>query len=281
MKGAVAAMCIAAAQHARSGLGNSTLLFTVGEEVGCEGAVALPQSGALTPRTVVIVGESTSNAIRYGHKGAVWIEIEATGRAAHGSRPDLGRNAVSELARVIGRLEPLVEPVEHDFLGTPTVSVGTFHGGDQTNLVPARAIATVDVRTVPGFDAATVEAHFAEGDGMTSRRILDLPSVWTDHTTPLAETVRSVVESVTGARSEPPSGTAYFTDVARIADHVRASFVLGPGDPDQPHTVDESCSIARLGEAVRIYAALLAAADDGAFDLVTVPRSTRETGSST
>ena len=272
MKGAVAAMCLAAAQHARSQDGGVSLLFTVGEEVGCEGAVALPGTGVLTLRTVVVVGESTANAIRYGHKGAVWFEIEASGRAAHGSRPDLGQNAVVVLAELVAGLERSADPLAHPYLGSPTLSVGTFHGGQQTNLVPDHAVATVDVRTVPGWDAALVEAQVEAVDALSSRRILDLPSVWTSPESALAAALCTTVESVTGETPAAPAGTAFFTDIARIADHVGAAFVLGPGDPDQPHTVDESCSVARLEEAVEIYRALLGAAAAGAFDVDTVPR---------
>jgi succinyl-diaminopimelate desuccinylase len=281
MKGAVAAMCLAATQHARSRKGGVTLLFTVGEEVGCEGAVALPASGVLSPSNVVIVGESTANRVRYGHKGAVWLEIEATGRAAHGSRPDLGTNAVSMLAGIVAELGETEDRVAHPFLGARTVSVGTFHGGEQTNLVPDRAVATVDVRTVPDDGATAIESEVGSIDGVSSRRILDLPSVWSPHDSPAATVVRQVVESVTSTNQDSVAGTAFFTDIARIAEHVRAAFVLGPGDPDQPHTVDESCPVHDLEEAVVIYRALLSAAAEGAFSEATVPRSTRDTGSST
>lgn len=280
MKGAVAAMCLAAAQHARSGDGGVSLLFTVGEEVGCEGARALPGSGVLDPRSVLVVGESTGNAVRFGHKGAVWLEVASVGRAAHGSRPDLGVNAVTALASFVADIDTTDERPAHPFLGPSTRSVGTFHGGQQTNLVPDRATATVDIRTVPGVDAVDLEARVAGVDGLSSRRVLDLPSVWTDPDSAIATAVCAVVEAVTGEVPATPAGTAFFTDIAQVEGHVRASFVVGPGDPDQPHTTDESCSVARLEEAVAVYRALLVAAAEGVFDEDTVPRSTSATGSS-
>jgi succinyl-diaminopimelate desuccinylase len=266
MKGAVAAMCSAAARHAAEHRGGATLLFTVGEEVGCDGAAALLDTGVLTPRSILVVGESTANAVRFGHKGAVWLEIEATGRAAHGSRPDLGENAVTTLAAFVARLERDSDPLVHPFLGSPTASVGTFRGGEQTNLVPDHAVATIDVRTVPGYDAAVIEAQVETVPALSSRRLLDLPSVWTLPDSPVASTICAVVRGVTGEESSAPAGTAFFTDIAVLADRVAAAFVIGPGDPDQPHTVDESCSIARLEQAVDIYAALLVAAAGGEFD---------------
>lgn len=267
MKGAVAAMCVAAARHATNDNGGgASVLFTVGEEVGCDGAAALLDPGVLTPRSVLIVGESTANAVKFGHKGAVWLEIAATGRAAHGSRPELGENAVATLAAFVAGFQRDHDLVVHPFLGSPTASVGTFRGGEQTNLVPDHAIATVDVRTVPGYDAAVIEAQVEAVAALSSHRLLDLPSVWTEPSSAIAAAVCDVVCRVTGEEPSAPAGTAFFTDIAVVADRVAAAFVLGPGDPDQPHTVDESCSIARLEEAVEIYAALLAAAAGGEFD---------------
>ena len=60
---------------------------------------------------------------------------------------------------------------------------------------------------------------------------------------------------------------SYFTDAA-VLDATRArSYIVGPGDPDQPHSTDESVSITLLEQSVAVYDALLDAWDRGAISV--------------
>src|SRR5260221_198561 len=69
-----------------------------------------------------IVTEPTDLAIAIGHKGFAWIEIEVLGKAAHGSRPAEGQDAILRLGRVLGRLEQLDAALQalppHPLVGT-------------------------------------------------------------------------------------------------------------------------------------------------------------------
>lgn len=268
MKGGLAAMVLAAIDHARRnprGRGFS-MAITSSEEAGCQGASVLRKAELLPERPILIIGESTSNEVRLGHKGATWLRASSNGVAAHGSRPELGINAISNLVQLAAEVERLTPQLEHPFLGPVTSNIGTIRGGTQTNMVPAFAELTIDLRTTPGTDIERFERELTRlvPRGGVSR-ILHLPPVWTNQDDDTAFTVNRTVASVTG-RTQNPSGTAYFTDAAMLAPaHDPRVFILGPGDPDQPHTANESCSITRLEESLDVYSALLNAWTTGQF----------------
>jgi succinyl-diaminopimelate desuccinylase len=263
MKGGVAALCLAAVRHVTRtpSARGFHLVLTAGEETGCDGARTIAASGLIPADPLLVIGESTANAVMLGHKGTTWLRAEARGVAAHGSRPDLGVSAIDDIVRAavaVGGALPAAGGLSP--LGSATTSIGTIEGGTQTNMVADRAALTVDVRTVPGVDAASVERAMADAlrNGSVTR-ILDLPAVWTDEASGTAVEIARVVTAVTG-RPQTPAGTAYFTDAAVLVPEVAPrAFIVGPGDPAQPHSADESCEIERLDEAVVVYEAILAA----------------------
>ena len=110
-----------------------------------------------------IVTEPTELEVVVAHKGFVWAEIVVEGVAAHGSRPDLGRDAITATAPVLERIRSLDETLttrpEHPLLGRGSVHAGTITGGVETSSYPARCVVTVERRTLPGEDAATFAAE--------------------------------------------------------------------------------------------------------------------------
>lgn len=263
MKGGLAAIVLAAVDAARRGARGFTVVLTGGEETGCDGARALRDAGLAVEPSVLVIGESTGNEVRLGHKGATWLEVTATGTSAHGSRPELGVNAIETLADAIVALRGLDAGDGHPQLGSRTTNVGTVSGGSQTNLVPDAARMSVDVRPVPGADAAPVRALLAQAGAVET--LLDLPSVWSPADAMLTDRVRAVVAETTG-RASAPTGVSYFTDAAVLDPSLRRSYILGPGDPTQPHTRDEWVSIPLLEESERVYGALLDAWTAGRLD---------------
>ena len=198
MKGGVAALLVAAEAVAAAGRGRAGLevVLCAGEETGCEGALALAGAdGALGRVGAVLVAEPTANVPCVAHKGVVWLEAVALGRTAHGSMPELGDNAVAKLARAIVALDGFAfEGVEaHPLLGSPTLNVGRVAGGMNVNSVPDRAVAGLDVRTVPGLSCADVVDALGAvmGDEVALEPWLDLPPIDTD---PDDAWVRSVFE---------------------------------------------------------------------------------------
>ncbi len=261
MKGGVASMVLAAADHVqRTPMSRGfSVALTCSEESGCQGAQVLARTGLLPSNPILIIGESTSNDVRLGHKGATWLEVTVEGTAAHGSRPDLGVNAIDTLLQAAGNFAKMAPDASHPYLGAVTTNIGTIWGGTQTNMVAAHAGLTLDVRTVPGTDLDTFEASVLNTlDRGNITRLLDLAPIWTDENEDTALRVVEIVSSVTGRASGPPSGTAYFTDAAALAPVANPRvFIVGPGDPGQPHTANENCSITRLDESFDVYSALL------------------------
>jgi succinyl-diaminopimelate desuccinylase len=256
MKGGTAAVVVAAERVAALGRGRAGLevVLCAAEETGCEGAVALASAeGALGDAGALLVAEPTTNEPCVAHKGVVWLEALAHGRTAHGSMPHLGDNAIHKLARAITRLEGFAFDAEtHPLLGDPTLNIGTVSGGLNINSVPDRARAGLDVRTVPGLDADAVARQLAAaaGDEVRIETRLALDAVDTDPGDAWVQEVYAVMDELTGVTPEP-RGLAYFTDAAALvpAYGTPPAVICGPGDADQAHRTDESCSIAALEAA--------------------------------
>jgi succinyl-diaminopimelate desuccinylase len=257
MKGGVAAIVVAAERVAALGRGRAglELVLCAGEETGCDGALALARAdGALGRAGALLVAEPTTNYPCVAHKGVVWLDALAQGRTAHGSMPHLGDNAIHKLARAIVALEGFAFDAEpHPLLGEPTLNVGTVSGGINVNSVPDRARAGLDVRIVPGLGADTVAAQLraAVGDDVRIETRLALDPVDTDPDDPWVREVFGVMGPLAGERSVEPRGLAYFTDACALvpAYGTPPAIVCGPGDADQAHRTDESCSVAALEAA--------------------------------
>ncbi len=268
MKGGVAAMVIAALQMAEEpeGEGDIVLALTAGEETGCSGALdladrqkrmgnVLPQAGAL------VVGEPTDNYPMLGHKGAFWLEVETNGVAAHGSMPEQGVNAIYLMAEAVLKLkEHSFAVAPHPVLGSPTLNVGTLRAGTAVNIVAEKAVAGIDLRTLPdqGIDGICRNLKAELGEKATLRLLNGAQSVWTDPDDPWVVSVFDILEKMWKERPEP-RGVTYFTDASALRSAMNAppTLILGPGEPSQAHKVNESCSVSKLEDALEIYTAIM------------------------
>ena len=263
-KGSVAAMLTALIELAGSPQrpGHSEIVFAglVDEENGQCGSRALVAKGFRAD--LAIVGEPTRLQVVTAHKGDLWLQLETRGKAAHGSRPDLGRNAVHEMARIVDLLETtyaaLLRKRRHALLGNPTVSVGAIAGGSQPNIVPDRCRISIDRRTIPGETEAGVRReiksllhrHRLKAKLLNIRSAPCLP-METNLKRPL---VRQFLARVgqTGR-----SGAHYFCDAAVLSGGGVPSVVFGPGDIAQAHTADEWISLRDLDRATRMLLSFL------------------------
>jgi succinyl-diaminopimelate desuccinylase len=252
-KGSVAAMLDALCELAKSGprLRETEIIFAglVDEENGQAGSRALVASGLKAH--LAIVGEPTGLRVVTAHKGNLWLRLETRGRAAHGSRPELGRNAVHAMARIVDALETdyaagLRRRV-HPLLGPATVNVGTIAGGTQPNIVPDRCVISIDRRTLPGETGAGVRREIMRF--LTQRKLKAdfanekaAPCVPLE-TNPDLPLVRQFLRS---AGQRRPAGVNFFCDAAVLAGGGIPSVVFGPGDIAQGHTVDEWISVRSL-----------------------------------
>jgi len=155
-KGSIASMLTAILNVANSSSRprETEIIFAalIDEENGQSGSRALVNDGFRAD--LAIIGEPTQLKVITAHKGDLWLTLRTRGRAAHGSRPELGRNAVHAMAKVVEFLETdyakQLANRSHSLLGKPTVNVGTIRGGTQPNIVPDLCEISIDRRTIPG-----------------------------------------------------------------------------------------------------------------------------------
>ena len=104
-------------------------------------------------RTAAIITEPTEMAVGIGHRGFAWIEIEVRGKAAHGSRPHLGVDAIFRAGPVITALERYTERLagrSHPLLGAGLLHASLIEGGSEMATLPDRCLLSVERRTLPG-----------------------------------------------------------------------------------------------------------------------------------
>ncbi len=255
-KGSVAAMFTALSALARGGRRpretEIVLAGLVDEENGQTGSRALVDSGFRAD--LAIVGEATRLQVVTAHKGSLWLALETRGKSAHGARPELGVNAVSEMARVVvfleGKYAARLGRCSHPLLGNPTVSVGTIRGGTQPNVVPDRCTITIDRRTLPGETEQTVAREIKallRQAGLKARLVKGKAAACLPLETDISRPLVARLLNSVGQRR--PAGVRYFCDASVLAHGGIPSVVFGPGDIAQAHTADEWISVASLERA--------------------------------
>jgi len=245
-KGSVAAMLTAVINLAQSKdrPKETEIVFAglIDEEIGQAGSRALAASGFRAD--LAIVGEPTLLKVVTAHKGNLWLQLETRGKAAHGSCPELGRNAVHSMARIVDLLgtkyAAILRQRRHPLLGCATINVGTIRGGVQANIVPAQCSITVDRRTLPGETDGGVwdelksllKKHGLKATLANEKTGPCLP-METDPRLPL---IRQFLKT---AGQRKTYGVKYFCDASVLSQAGIPSIVFGPGDVAQAHTSDE------------------------------------------
>jgi acetylornithine deacetylase len=258
-KGSVAAMLTALCELARSPQrpAKTEIVFAglVDEEHAQSGSRALVGNGFKAD--LAIVGEPTRLEIVTAHKGSLWLQVETRGKAAHGATPQIGRNAVHAMARIVDFLETdyaaQLRRRQHPLLRHATVSVGSIAGGSQPNIVPDRCVISVDRRTLPGETEAAVCRDLERllrnenlPASVTSQKFAPCVPLETNVKLPL---VRQFLRSTGQAR---PVGVNFFCDAAILGHGGIPSVVFGPGDIAQAHTADEWISLASLARGRKL-----------------------------
>ncbi|HMF92980.1 MAG TPA: ArgE/DapE family deacylase [Vicinamibacterales bacterium] len=254
MKGGVAAMISAAAAIAHSGLDAGRLIVAavVDEEHSSIGADALVRTWTADAG---VVTEPTDLEIAVGHKGFAWVEVAVEGRAAHGSRPAEGRDAILRLGRVLTRLETLDRELQarppHALVGTGSLHASFVHGGRELSSYPDEATLQMERRTLPGEpESAAVDevrailAALAQEDQtfvaratpMFSRPAYEIP---TGHHLPH---VMAAALARTG-RTPRLAGASFWTDAAVLGHAGIPSILFGPGGAGL-HSTEEYVTIA-------------------------------------
>ena len=238
-KGGVAALMAATVRAASAGI-NGTVLFTgvADEEHASFGTEAVVREFTAD---AAIVSEPSSLEINIAHKGFEWFEIETIGVAAHGSKPDLGVDAIAKMGAVLTGIEALGVRLgtgpSHPLLRTGSVHASLIEGGQEASSYPSRCVLTVERRTIPGETTADVAAELtalietcADADAgfeATIRHTLSRVPYEIDPDHPLVETLSSNVRRVTGEPSRL-SGQTGWMDSAILAAAGIPSAIIGP-----------------------------------------------------
>jgi len=253
MKGAVAAALLAARDLDRGGLDGSVVVAcTADEEYASLGAEQLVAHG--TRPDHVIVCEPTDERLCIAHRGFAGFEIEVHGRAAHGSRPDLGVDAIAAAGVVLTRLEALSRDLlarePHPLLGTPSVHASLISGGQEFSSYPEHCFLQGERRTLPGEtdDAISAEvAALATGVDASTRLVFSRPPLETD---PEADVVRAVSRAA-GATSL--AGVPFWTDGALFGAAGIPTVIFGPRGVGA-HAAEEWVELESLARCAAVYA---------------------------
>jgi len=211
---------------------------------------------------IALVGEPTRCRVVTAHKGDLWLRLSTRGKAAHGARPELGRNAVHTMAKCIDAIETEyaqnLGKRRHPALGPPTINTGIVRGGSQPNIVPDVCEADLDRRTLPGESFATIRREIGEvlkkrglKARLTNVKGYTCPAMETDPTLPMVQQLMRTV------RQTKPLGVDYYCDAANIATTGVPAIVWGPGDIAQAHTADEWISIRQLERGMDVLTRFL------------------------
>src|SRR5436190_4219395 len=250
MKGGVAAMIDAARQVAEEGFpaGRLVVAAVVDEEYASLGADALVTRWRADG---AVVTEPTDMQIAIGHKGFAWYQVETRGRAAHGSRPREGRDAIVRMGRVLAELEKLDRRLQsrpaHPLLGTASLHASTIEGGRELSSYPDWCGLKLERRTISGEAESAVTGELEailemlraeDADfGATLTPLFARPAyeVAPDHALPRA------LGKAAGT-TRPPVGMSFWTDAAVLGSAGIPSVLFGPGGAGL-HSIEEYVEI--------------------------------------
>jgi acetylornithine deacetylase/succinyl-diaminopimelate desuccinylase-like protein len=204
---------------------------------------------------LAIVGEPTGLEVVSSHKGSLWIHLETTGKAAHGSTPEKGVNAIEKMHQamnlLLGEYQNRLNSKNDPLLGRPTLSLGTIKGGDQPNIVPSLCQLELDRRTIPGETPESVmeELHALFGvlgqsaPTIKISRTVPCPPLHTNPDLPFAKLLLKCADQ------EETKGVPYFTDASPLSMGGTPALVFGPGNIEQAHAEKEWIDLEELEKA--------------------------------
>ena len=224
---------------------NTEIAFVglVDEEFGQAGSRTLAQKGPQA--NLAIAGEPTNLKVVSAHKGNLWIRLSTKGKAAHGSTPQHGSNAINHMSPILDALTneypTLLLERKHPLLGSPTISIGKIRGGSQPNVVPDSCEIDIDRRTISGETDKSVEKEMRilfrnlkiKSPEFSATRSVACPPLDTDPTLPL---VQSFLKA---SNRRKTIGVPYFTDASPISMGGTPALVYGPGNIAQAHAKNE------------------------------------------
>jgi len=242
IKSGVAAMCAAAVEIAREGARLARPVIIAGvvdEECNSIGTEALLRRGHAAEAAIVL--EPTDLKLVVAHKGYAWFEIVTHGRAAHGSLPAEGRDAIRMMGCVLVALDELetrlASRAPHARLGNASLHASLIAGGQELSSYPAECRLQIERRMLPGETEqstqaelremlADLESHDAEFRATLRGGLGARPAYEIREDSPLVQRTQKIVAHACGACEL--SGMAAWTDTALLAAAGIPGVVFGP-----------------------------------------------------
>ncbi len=252
MKSGLAAIMLAGAKAAHAGLSGDVMVTAV-----CDEEVASIGTARLVERyrtDAAIVAEPTEMGLALAHKGFVGFEIETRGRAAHGSRPDLGIDAIAHMGHVLVGIEQLdrrlrADPT-HPLLGSGSLHASVIEGGQEFSSYPERCLLKGERRTIPGESDAHVVGELRELLGEIDGEIRVGVARQPFETPEDAEIARLVARH---AGDPEIVGVPFWADSALLSSAGIPTVVFGPAG-EGAHAVEEWVDLASAERCAEIYA---------------------------
>ena len=263
MKGGVAACMLAIAEAKKQNL-RGDVIFTgvIDEEYASLGTMDLAKR---FQADAAIVAEFTELQLILAHRGFVWLEVETIGRAAHGSRPDLGIDAIVKMGKVLMELEKLDQKLRsnptHPLLGSGSLHASLITGGQELSSYPERCILSAERRTLPGETPEAAEAEFLQivqelqrsdtSFKAVVRRGIDRSPLETPED---AEIVKAIQSAFAKALHHPApiAGVQFWTDAAVLSAAGIPSVLFGPAGSGA-HAVEEWVDLESVRSCADIY----------------------------
>ena len=275
-KGNIAAMILATKAIISAGApfkGRIKLCIPADEEGMMLGIKHFIRQGWADDVDAAIICEPEENNLCITQKGAMRAIVKTQGKMSHGCMPLAGINPITRLAALITELD-MYEKREiarlglHPFLGypsvTPTILKAPVEGEPQINVVPAAALATLDIRTVPGQDHEAIKRDIQAIFGCLKARdekfsatievIEERPWTETPKDSPVVTALAEAYRAVTGKE-------VIYNGVPGATDGTFLNYwknipiaTIGAGNRLIPHQKDEYVDVAELVETAKIYA---------------------------
>jgi acetylornithine deacetylase len=256
MKASLAAIMLAGAEAVGSGFRGDVIVTAVcDEEVGSIGSEAV---AGRFKADAAIVAEPTEERLAVAHRGFAWFEVETAGKAAHGSRPELGEDAIVRMGHVLVRLEALDatlrERPPHRLLGWGSAHASLIEGGTELSTYPSRCLLRGERRTLPGEPQAVVETEARQllADLEGSARV-------TFFREPFEVDENEAIGSLVSKHAGGPEviGVPYWADSALFAAAGIPTVVFGPKG-EGAHAAVEWVDLASAQRCAEVYKAVAA-----------------------
>ena len=271
MKAGIAAMCVAAARaSARGSLASEIIVAAVcDEEYESIGTRALLAGGLRA--TGAIITEPTRMTVCPAHKGFAWIELVSHGVAAHGSRYDVGVDAVRHAGLLLAALDRFERDVlttrSHPLLGRPSLHAAMIEGGTGWSTYAEKCTLSVERRTLPGETADDVMREMQslidslaadhESFRIDAKLVCAQPPLDLDVGAPLSRA------TIAGARAHglagDVTGLSCWTDAALFDAAGIPALCFGPGDIARAHSAQEWVESADIERAADVLEHICAA----------------------